>query len=771
MSGDTPQRDPREPDALPADAESGASGPVAEADANVEAGAQDENWIEEGVAGAVSRRRGLGVARKLYLGLGGTFVLTLTASLVGGYSFLNVGDAQRRITEQSIPGLNSAFLLAQQGALLVAAAPRLIAADTREEFAAARAEFAAHRSSFGEIVDSVRQMEIRQDQLEQLDDVAPSLIENIDWIDRSVGRQIELARAKEAMIADIQSQRRAVGEILVPMIDDQTLFLATGYRTLDDGAPVPLGERAAYRELSRYRSLLVLNAQSSLAASLLGQALEVTDPDLLRPLREQFDAVARNLEYARGGIERPDLEAHIENLIEFGSKGTSAFRLRENELRLSGLQQEYLARNRRLETELVAAAEGIVEAARERASAAAADSGSAIQLGLVLLLALNVIGIVALVLIGWLLVGRTLVRRITSLAASMRRMAGGDLETSVNVGGRDEITDMADALEVFRQHALEVQRLNLVEMLAEEVRSKNVELEGVLADLRRAQDQVILQEKLAALGQLTAGVAHEIKNPLNFIKNFSEISRELTEEMKEILEDSGEKLDEKTREELDDVAGELDTSLGKIVEHSLRADSIVRGMLSHSREASGDLEPVDVNAMLMEYANLAYHSRRALDSDFNVTFHQEFDENAGAIQAVPQDISRVFLNIVTNACQATDERRKTESDDYKPTLWLKTHRDDEMVEVRVRDNGTGIPKSVADKIFEPFFTTKATNEGTGLGLSISNDIVRSHGGEMRVDSQEGEFTEFTIRLPVDGGAVAGLAEDGQTNANQTDEVA
>ena len=394
---------------------------------------------------------------------------------------------------------------------------------------------------------------------------------------------------------------------------------------------------------------------------------------------------------------------------------------------------------------------------------AAADSESAIEIGLVLLLTLNVIGIVALVLIGWLLVGRVLVRRITSLAASMRRMAGGDLETSVDVGGRDEVTDMADALEVFRQHALEVQRLNLVEMLAEEVRAKNTELEGVLADLRRAQDQVVLQEKLAALGQLTAGVAHEIKNPLNFIKNFSEISRELTEEMKEILDDSGEKLDEKTREELDDVTGELDTSLGKIVEHSLRADSIVRGMLSHSRESSGDLESVDVNAMLMEYANLAYHSRRALDSEFNVTFHREFDEGAGAIQAVPQDMSRVFLNIVTNACQATDERRKVESGDYSPTLWLKTRRDEETVEVRVRDNGTGIPESVVAKIFEPFFTTKATNEGTGLGLSISNDIVRRHGGEMSVDSQEGEFTEFIVRLPVDGGT-AGLVEDDQTDA-------
>ena len=696
-----------------------------------------------------SGRRGLGVAGKLYLGLGGAFALALAASLVGGYSFLNVGDAQRRITERSVPDLNSAFLLAQRGALLVAAAPRLIASDTTEELGAARAEFDAHRTSFGEIVESVRRMQVRQGLLEKMDEVANSLIENIDWIDRSVEKRIELARGRNRMAEEIQIERRAVGDFLLPRIDDQILFLATGYRTLDD-APASPEERASYEELSRYRNLLTLSAQSSIAENLLGQALQVADPDIIRPLRERFDSVARALERARQNIEDPELETHLTKLVKFGTKGNTAFRLRENELRLISLQQEYLARNRRLETELVASAEEIVAAAREQASAAAADADSAIELGLILLFTLNVIGIVALVLIGWLLVGRLLVRRITRLAASMRRMAAGDLETSVDVGGRDEVTDMADALEVFRQHALEVQRLNLVEMLAEEVRAKNVELEGVLSDLQRAQDQVVLQEKLAALGQLTAGVAHEIKNPLNFIKNFSEISRELTDEMKEILDEGGKGLDDKTREELDDVAGELDTSLGKIVEHSLRADSIVRGMLSHSRESSGELESVNVNAMLMEYANLAYHSRRALDSEFNVTFHQEFDEGAGEIHAVPQDMSRVFLNIVTNACQATDERRKGEADGYSPTLWLKTARDGEMVEVRVKDNGPGIPDDVKAKIFEPFFTTKATNEGTGLGLSISNDIVRRHGGEMVVESEEGEFTEFIVRLPVGG---------------------
>ena len=212
-----PARSPDSPDSSPS-ASPEDSGPGSEA------------------AASGSRRRGLGVAGKLYLGLGGAFALALAASLVGGYSFLNVGDAQRRITEHSVPDLNSAFLLAQRGTLLVAAAPRLIASDTNEELADARAEFEAHRTGFGEIVDSVRRMEVRKDLLEQLDGVATSLIENIDWIDRSVERRIELAHSAQTMATEIQRERRAVGDILLPMIDDQILFLATGYRTLDSAA-------------------------------------------------------------------------------------------------------------------------------------------------------------------------------------------------------------------------------------------------------------------------------------------------------------------------------------------------------------------------------------------------------------------------------------------------------------------------------------------------------------------------------------------------------
>ena len=713
-----------------------------------------------------SRKRGLGVAAKLYLGLGAAFALTLAASLVGSYSFLNVGEAQRRINEESVPDLISAFVVAQHSSALVAAAPRLIAAGTEEEYEVARAEFARQRKAFEEIVaalpgleeaDEGQGEEADEDEIDDesegprgLRELAATLIENLEWIEGSVERRLEFARRQGELLAEIDQARSAIGSILVPEIDDQTLFLATGYRTLD-APPVSAEERHTYQEISRYRALLTLSAQSNLGASLLGQALEVADPVHIRPIQERFGSVVRAIERAGNDIDHPELEAELAHLMALGTAGGSAFRIRENELRLVALQQEYLSRNQRLEKRLVESAERFVATARAGAAETTAESESAVRLGVVLLFTLNVIAIVAVVLIGWLLVGRSLVKRITSLAASMRRMAGGDLETSVDVGGHDEVTEMADALEVFRQHALEVQRLNLVEMLADEVQAKNVELEGVLSDLRKAQNQVVLQEKLAALGQLTAGVAHEIKNPLNFIKNFSETSRELAEEMKEVLDEAGDGVDDGTRKEFDSIAEELDLSLEKINEHSLRADSIVRGMLSHSRESTGESEAVDINRMLVEYANLAYHSRRASDSDFNITLHEELGEDVGTVNAVAQDLSRVFLNIVTNACQATDMRRRAETADYRPSLWLKTKRSDDMVEVRIRDNGPGIPEEVRAKIFEPFFTTKETNEGTGLGLSISNDIVHKHGGTLVVETQAGEFTEFIVTLPVDGG--------------------
>lgn len=283
---------------------------------------------------------------------------------------------------------------------------------------------------------------------------------------------------------------------------------------------------------------------------------------------------------------------------------------------------------------------------------------------------------------------------------------------------------------------------------AEELAVTNAQLEGKNREIIKAQEQLIMQEKLASLGALTAGIAHEIKNPLNFVNNFAELSVDLTKELGEDITKQQDRLDPKTLTNIQDLLKDLEHNAVKINEHGKRADSIVRGMLMHSRGKSGERMPTDINVLLDEHINLAYHGLRALDSNFNIGVETEYDKTIGQVEVVAQDLSRVFLNIVNNACYATNERKKESGDGFSPKLSVSTKNLGDKVEIRIRDNGQGIPPEIRDRIFEPFFTTKPTGKGTGLGLSLSYDIVvKQHRGEIRVDSKAGEFTEFIILLP------------------------
>jgi two-component system, NtrC family, sensor kinase len=252
---------------------------------------------------------------------------------------------------------------------------------------------------------------------------------------------------------------------------------------------------------------------------------------------------------------------------------------------------------------------------------------------------------------------------------------------------------------------------------------------------------------MASLGQLTAGIAHEIKNPLNFVNNFSALSTELIDELRDVL--APEPLGETTRTEVDNLTALLKGNLQKVVQHGQRADGIVRSMLDHSRGSSGERRMVDLNALIDEALNLAYHGARAQDQSFNITLERDFGEGIAAIEVNRQDITRVFLNIFSNGFYATTRRpREDGGAGLAPTLKVTTRDTGEAVEIRVRDNGTGIPADIRDKLFQPFFTTKPTGEGTGLGLSITYDIVtQQHGGSIAVDSKFGDYSEFTIRLP------------------------
>jgi signal transduction histidine kinase len=270
-------------------------------------------------------------------------------------------------------------------------------------------------------------------------------------------------------------------------------------------------------------------------------------------------------------------------------------------------------------------------------------------------------------------------------------------------------------------------------------------IENTLSELKSTQTQLIQSEKMASLGELTAGIAHEIQNPLNFVTNFSEVSGELTQELKdERLKLKAERDESLEKEILDDIAQNLE----KINHHGQRASGIVKGMLEHSRTGSGEKELTDINKLADEYLRLSYHGLRAKDKSFNADFKTDFDESLSKVKVITQDLGRVILNLINNAFYAcTERRRSTDSKDYKPTVTVTTRKIGDKIEISVKDNGAGIPDDIKEKIFQPFFTTKPTGSGTGLGLSMSYDIVtKGHGGELKVVTEEGEGTEFIILL-------------------------
>jgi signal transduction histidine kinase len=300
-----------------------------------------------------------------------------------------------------------------------------------------------------------------------------------------------------------------------------------------------------------------------------------------------------------------------------------------------------------------------------------------------------------------------------------------------------------EAIEAFADQAvIAISNVGLFEQVQERTR----ELTQSLDELRTAQDRLIQTEKLASLGQLTAGIAHEIKNPLNFVNNFSALSAELIDELNDALKPAT--LDGKVREEIDELTHMLKGNLEKVVQHGKRADSIVKNMLLHSREGAGEHRLADINAIVEESLNLAYHGARAERSGFNITLQRDLDPEAGLIDLYPQEITRVFLNLISNGFYAATKRKEGSGQDFEPTLSATTKNLGNKVEIRIRDNGTGIPLEVKEKMFNPFFTTKPAGEGTGLGLSMSHDIVvKQHGGKIDVDTEPGAFTEFIITLP------------------------
>ena len=295
---------------------------------------------------------------------------------------------------------------------------------------------------------------------------------------------------------------------------------------------------------------------------------------------------------------------------------------------------------------------------------------------------------------------------------------------------------------LWRRNVYKQRSFAILQKQKQEIDTQKQKVESALSELKATQNQLIQSEKMASLGELTAGIAHEIQNPLNFVNNFSEVNDELISELVD-------EVDKGNMEEVKGIANDIRQNLEKISHHGKRADTIVKGMLQHSRQSSGSKEPTDINALCDEYLRLSYHGVRARDSSFNADIKTDFDESISTINIVPQDIGRVLLNLINNAFYAVSAKALTTADSkYKPTVSVQTKKINDKIEIVVHDNGNGIPQNIIDKIFQPFFTTKPTGEGTGLGLSLAYDIIKAHRGEIKVQTKEGEGTAFVIRLPV-----------------------
>ena len=726
----------------------------------------------------------VGVGARLYVLLFGAVVLMGGATVLAYFTFNETLQHEIRLAEYSMPNLINSVDVARKSAVVVNGAFRLVSASSKEEHTAVVEATAREIAS---LENTILELEARSAFGEQTRLIRSNLEElgkHLDVIKQSSARRLDIDQALTVFIDELGETTRSVERLLVQAIDDQAFYLVSGLRQLDDKVH-SIKKRASEDELTAYRNLITVNQSANLAVLLLDEVLVLADRQFLTPLEERFQSAVRNFiqAYAKlpDSMQNDLLEENLTRLDEIGKGPEGVIKLRKEALLRLEQEQETLAQARTTSESLVSEVNNLVAQINEEAIQSSEASRVAAQTGIFLLILLNVFGTIGAFALGSFFVRRYLVRRLTGLASAMREMASGDLEVPVQVEGthivkpmkgsakyltrnikyliwNDEVTDMARALEVFRRYAHEVQRLNLVEKLAEELDAKNENLEQALENLKAAQEQVIAEQKLSSLGQLTAGVAHEIKNPLNFVSNFANVSIEMADEIDDLMK----KQDDLDLEEIRSILDDLRTSLGKIKEHGKRADNIVRSMLEHSRSKEGEWRKTNLNALLKQYVELSYHALRAEDNSFNAEMKEDLDPNMEEIVVVPQDICRVFLNLVNNAFQAMNEKQKQVGSDYLPELSISSRQLEDRVEFCIRDNGPGISDDMRDKIFEPFVTTKEPGKGTGLGLSLTTDILLRHAGSIHVDTEIGHYTEMRILLPLEPPAEALSSTENET---------
>ena len=534
------------------------------------------------------------------------------------------------------------------------------------------------------------------------------------------------AEAVEAVLGRLETELAAVGAVPALSEDAQGVYdAAVDLAELVDHIAL---NRDALSEANTVASELRSRVEAASASAganqaalaVLSRAFLASDEPELDRMWDEFAGLS-----VTGGVDT--------------SLGEEVYVARGQQLALLSRDRELAVAFDGASASLTNSVSGLVVGAQVESSAALESSARSFDEGRLLLAMISVASVVAATLAAWLWVGNGLVRRLSRLSERMRGMAAGDIETPIPEVSRDEVGELAGTLEVWRQQALEVQRLNLVERLYGELREANAELE-------RMQERLVAQGKLAALGELVSGVAHEISNPLNFVKNFTEGSLESYKELTEVLNDYRSQMKDDDVALLDEISEDLTDSLQRVHSNGTRAYAIVERM-SGLGVVGGELVPTNLNNVLQTAVQTGCDTFRANWEDFEIQPVFDLDNSVERIPLVAHDFSEAVVNLVTNACYAMRQRRETEGDGFEPVLTVSTRLVEGEVAIRVRDNGTGIADDVVERIFDPFFSTREGIMGAGLGLPIAADVARRAGGDLSVDAVYGEYAEFTLTLP------------------------
>ena len=615
------------------------------------------------------------IGARLYLALGIAVALTLISAAVGVYYFEQSGDLNYQVSSESVPALEASWTAARE--------------------------------------------------TERLRNLGLGIVAETE----SGFRNVETG-AVDQSLATLKSALNEVSGVPELASDAEAVNVAAqDLADVIDGLAFQQGELlSANQEAASYRSSLSLasseQGESEAITSALRQMLQANDEASLLELWGEFsDAYT-------AGSQSPETTLQA---------AEGVFNVRTTQLDLEARVRDSAVSFEEVSASLETTVSTLLVAARAHSSDTIGQAVSSFDEGRTLLTGISVISVIVATLAAWLWVGNGMVRRLSRMSERMRGMADGDLATPVPEVGRDEIGELAGALEVFRQQALEVQRLNLVEQLYEELRVANDELQ-------RVQARLVAQEKLAALGELVSGVAHEISNPLNFVNNFSEGTLELYNELSEMLEQYRDRMSEEDSALFDDISQEMTDSLRRVLSNGGRALAIVERMRSFG-VAGGDPVMTDLNSELREAIQAGCNAFSAEWDDFSVEPDFVLDQSIGEVLLVERDFGEAMLHLVSNACYAMRQRGQEEGGDYHPVLYVSTRMIDDTVEISVRDNGTGISDDVLTHIFNPFFSTRDGALGAGLGLPFSADVARRLGGDLSVDTVFGQYAEFTMTLP------------------------